>query len=155
MIVRKATPDDAKQIKILHTKTYKISYRNFIPDDYLDNLEITEEKIQKLKTHIQESTYFVATENEQILGFINIGCNSLDTLEIYALYIDPDFQKQGIGSALINTAIKENKNSNKCILWTMKYGPSLKFYEKHGFHPTSNEKMLKFDIPIIMLEKEI
>ena len=155
MIVRKATPDDAKQIKMLHTKTYKISYRNFIPDDYLDNLSATEQKIQKLKTHIQESTYFVATENEQILGFINIGCNALDTLEIYALYIDPDFQKQGIGSALINTAIKENKNSNKCILWTMKYGPSLKFYEKHGFHPTSNEKMWKFDIPVIMLEKEI
>ena len=155
MIVRKATPDDAKQIKMLHTKTYKISYRNFIPDDYLDNLSATEEKIQKLKTHIQESTYFVATENEQILGFINIDCNSLNTLEIYALYIDPDYQKQGIGTLLIDTVLKENPKYKKCILWTMKYGPSLKFYEKHGFHPTSNEKIWKFDIPIIMLEKEI
>ncbi len=155
MIIRKATPSDAKQIKMLHNQTYKISYRNFIPDDYLDNLNATEEKIEKVKAHIQESTYFVATENEQILGFINIGYNSSDTLEIYALYIAPNYQKQGIGSALINTVINENKNINKCILWTMKYGPSLKFYEKHGFHPTSNEKMWKFDIPIIMLEKEI
>ena len=155
MIIRKATPDDAKQIKMLHTKTYKISYRNFIPDDYLDSLETTEEKIEKLKTHILESTYFVAEENNQILGFVNITPQSSDTLEINTLYIDPDFQKQGIGSLLIDKILKENKHHTKCILWTMKFGPALKFYEKQGFTTTSNEKMWKFDIPVIKLEKEI
>ena len=47
--IRKAITVDAFELKKLHIKTYQISYRNYIPDDYLDNLQITKENVDKNK----------------------------------------------------------------------------------------------------------
>ena len=41
MRIRKAIPDDALAIKIIHNKTYQTSYRGYVPNEYLDDLIIT------------------------------------------------------------------------------------------------------------------
>ena len=50
---------------------------------------------------------------------------------------------------------KKRQGLSKCVVWTMKFGPSLPFYEKIGFAMTKEEKVWKFDIPIIELEKKL
>ncbi|MBR5154448.1 MAG: GNAT family N-acetyltransferase [Alphaproteobacteria bacterium] len=155
IIIRKAIPVDALELKKLHVKTYQISYRNYMPDDYLDNLQITKENVDKFSDYIKNSLVFVAEEDCIIKGFINTTPQNDDILEINAIYIDPDYQKQHIGTLLIDTVLKDNPKYKKCILWTMKYGPSREFYHKMGFQPTLNEQKWKFDIELIMLEKSL
>jgi len=53
-----------------------------------------------------------------------------------SIYIDTDFQGQGIGDKLMNALIKESESSN---IWTLQAGifpeniASIKLHQKHGF----------------------
>ena len=154
--VRPATPDDALSIKRIHTNAYKHSYRGFLPDEYLDSLEITDEKVEKTRQYLTQAECSIALYADTPAGFAYVS-EYQDCFEINALYIDPEYQKHGLGSLLINTLCKEKqkKGFSKCIVWTMKFGPSLGFYQKNGFTLTAEEKIWKFDIPIIKLEKKL
>ena len=55
--------------------------------------------------------------------------------EICKLYVDPFFQNSGIGSELIEFAIKELKTNH---LWVLQENDkAISFYQKHGFHLTN------------------
>lgn len=66
-------------------------------------------------------------------GFIEI-----HGTEIYKLYVDPFFQNNLIGKALITFAI-ENYKVN--YLWALeKNTKAISFYQKYGFHITKYRK---------------
>lgn len=76
-----------------------------------------------------------------------------------AIYIHPDFQRCGAGSALLHeiSHIKKEQGYTKLVLWTIKKGSSLGFYKKHCMKQSEDieEKIWKFNIPIICLEKDL
>lgn len=154
--VRSATPDDALAIKIIHTETYKQSYRGFLPDDYLDALAVTDEKIEQTRQYLQIAECYIAEYSDSAAGFAYVSDHQ-DCFEINALYVNPKYQKLGVGTLLINAICREKQKMGfpKCLVWTMKFGPSLGFYQKNGFTLTTEEKMWKFDIELIKLEKEL
>lgn len=54
--------------------------------------------------------------------------------EVRELYVDPFFQGQGIGSALLRFAVREQRAHR---LWVLeKNRQAIGFYEAHGFVPT-------------------
>ena len=157
MIIRLATVEDAYVIKDVHISAYKTSYRGFLPDDVLDAMHIDDEIINKTKKCLEETECHVVEESGKIIAFAYISYPETDVFEINAIYVHPNHQKVGAGSLLIDKICKDKKNKNfkNCVVWTMKNGPSLPFYYKKGFITTSEEKMWKYDIPIIMLKKEL
>ena len=157
MIIRLATVEDAYAIKDIHLNAYKISYRGFLPDDVLDAMHIDDEAINKTKKYLAETECHVVEESGKIIAFAYISYPETDVFEINAIYVHPNHQRVGAGSLLIDKICedKKNKNLKRCVVWTMKYGPSLPFYYKKGFTLTFEEKMWKYDIPIIMLEKKL
>lgn len=156
IFIRRAIPKDALAIKQIHNKAYQISYKGFLPDEFLDSLHIDDDIINRTQKYLTQAECYIATIENKIVGFLYISYPEKDIFELQALYIHPEYQKQGIGTALItNVCNLKNKQYKKCVVWTMKYGPSLNFYKKQGFSFTSNEKIWKFDIPIVMLEKNI
>ena len=164
MKVRPAIPTDAKAVKAVHYYAYQISYRGYLPDDYLNGLVFDEATITRTAQKIRETEYYVAEKNEKVIGFANLCYPEEKTVEVQTLYVHPNFQKQGAGSALLDEICKIKKNAGyrKVVLWTIKDGPSLGFYEKKGFQPSSvPEKNMplykpwKFDVSIIRLEKDL
>lgn len=155
--IRRATPDDAYDIKKIHIATYQKSYRGYVPDDYLDAMILDDEVIERTKKYLQTAECWIASYLTEPAGFAYISYPSDKTFEIQALYVHPQYQKQGIGSALVNDLceIKRSQGFFKCEVWTMKSGPSVPFYEKIKFKKTDEEKMWKFEIPIIKLEKDL
>lgn len=152
--IRKAVPDDALAIKQIHNTAYKVSYRGYLPDEFLDSLTIDDDTIKRTQKYLTQTECYVAIIKNQVIGFMYVCYPEDNIFEIQALYIHPEYQKCGAGSALVQNLwkIKANKYP-KCVVWTMKFGPSLNFYKKMGFSLTTNEKKWKFDISIIMLEK--
>lgn len=61
----------------------------------------------------------------------------LEGTEIGKLYVEPCFQSQHIGQALIRFAIDRGAE----LVWTLeKNTRAIAFYERHGFRPTGEKK---------------
>lgn len=158
MKIRKATPKDAAEIKKAHYDAYQVSYRGYLPDDFLNRMPFNEELIERTANATKEREYYVAEIDGHVVGFGNLDYPEEKTIEIMALYVHPDFQKRGVGSALMDEICQKKKKEgyNRLILWTIKNGPSIGFYQKQGLKLSDMpEKCWKCNIPIIRLEKEL
>lgn len=155
--IRRAIPDDAYDIKKIHIETYRKSYRKYIPDKYLDNMPLDDEIVERTKKYLKENECWLVVDENNSIGFSYITYHPDNIFEINALYVHPKYQKCGAGSLLVNDLCRSKKEQGftKCVVWTMKFGPSLPFYEKLNFKKTNEEKLWKFDIPILKLEKNL
>lgn len=83
--------------------------------------------------------YFVIEKEQKVIGFAGFSQSWMDydVYEVYWVNIDPQYQRHGLGSVLINRIIEEvcNRNGARILLTTT----SPAFYEQFGF--TVFEKM--------------
>lgn len=110
--IRKAVLTDTKGIAKVHVDSWKTTYTNIVPDEYLNNLTYVRRE-QLWLTAIPKGGIYVAENSRgEIVGFSSGGkersgkYNGYDG-ELYAIYILKEYQKQGIGKALIKPIIKE------------------------------------------------
>lgn len=161
MKIRKALPSDALGIKKVHVAAYQVSYRGYLPDDYLGAKTVNDEMVERTSRYLETAECYVAENEQQIIAFAYMVDHENNLTEIQALYVDPLFQKQGVGTKLAEyvTGLKKKAGYTKCAVWTLKFGPSLPFYHKMGFIETQNEKKWHpqefADIPIIELSKDL
>ena len=73
-------------------------------------------------------------ENNLIKGFVSGKKNEKYDCEIVSIYVDPQYQNQGIGKKLLEHEKMYFKNTGckKMIIWTIKGFQNNKFYEKNG-----------------------
>ncbi len=127
--IRGATPSDALGIAKVHVLTWQSAYKGLIPDSYLQTLSIsnrTENWTKQLEKPANGTCYFVAELEGEILGFSTVGKTgdrdlSSDVGELYAIYVLPDKQGSGIGSALLEVALDflKNENFKSATLWVL------------------------------------
>ncbi|MBQ7660047.1 MAG: GNAT family N-acetyltransferase [Alphaproteobacteria bacterium] len=155
--IRRANSDDAYDIKKIHIETYQKSYKSYLPDEYLDHMPFDDEVIERTKKYLKETECWLAAYENKSVAFVYVSYPAEDTFEINALYVHPQYQKCGAGSLLVNHLCKTKKAKGflRCIVWTMKSGPSLPFYEKLNFKKTEEEKLWKFNLPIIKLVRNL
>ena len=107
-MIRKAQINDAENIVKINIRGWKQTYKGIFPQQFLDNLKLTNETIQKCQNKIKE--YSVYIKDKQIVGFIRYGKNKKgynDSYgEIYALY---DL-KNNYTSILVSTLINNPAN---------------------------------------------
>ncbi|MGE7760291.1 N-acetyltransferase family protein [Peribacillus sp. NPDC097895] len=104
MYIRKATLGDAKDIAKVHVDSWKSTYKNIIPDEFLKKLSYDQRTDAWNSNISKEGNYvFVAENNEgEIVGFADCGKrennnvnNSGDLTSIYLLK-----EYQGIGVSI-------------------------------------------------------
>ena len=115
--------------------------------------------IERTANRIKEVEYYVAETENHVVGFLTLEYPEEQAVEIQMLYVHPDFQKQGVGSALMKEIcrLKKEDGYNKLIVWTIKDGPSIGFYQKQGMIKTNapSKNFWKLDVPLIRFEKEL
>ncbi|MBT2736203.1 GNAT family N-acetyltransferase [Bacillus sp. ISL-7] len=137
--IRKAVITDAKGIAKVHVDSWKTTYANIVPNEYLNNL-IYEEREQIWINNIPDGGVYVAENNKgEIIGFSSGGIersgkyNGFDG-ELYAIYILIEYQGQGIGTALVKPIIDEIKEMGlkSMLVLVIEDNSSRLFYEALG-----------------------
>jgi uridine kinase len=118
----------------------------FVGERYGITLEMVEQdfvgKETRLAKYFETGTYFVAENTEKIVGVI---AASEDRI-LRTMWVDPDFQRQGIGRKLMLMAIQKLGSFDDIRLETglQKNRQAVKFYESLGFEKTGKESRIKF-----------
>ncbi len=138
--IRKAFPTDAYNIINLYDRVWKSEFYDILPNGIIhDRLKNVQARVKHLTDQIEENNrVLVAVNEERIVGFVFYGKRQDDTYaddyEIRLIYVLPEFQKQGIGTKLLNGAIEEIKklgyhsfvvdvpSGGRCVNFFLKFG---------------------------------
>ncbi|HEY3780133.1 MAG TPA: GNAT family N-acetyltransferase [Fimbriimonadaceae bacterium] len=154
MPIRLATVADAQEIAIVHVKAWQKSYAGIVPDHVLDNLSIesrTKRWEEILVNPETKSTTWVLEADGHILGWCSIGPNRDEgsselSGEVWAMYVHPDAQRKGVGTALMQQAISALRNAGyeDAILWVLTNNTQGRFfYEATGWKETLATKEIE------------
>ena len=135
--IRPAIKEEAESLANINVLGWKTTYRGLIPDTLLDGLSVTPKRIENFTNAISNCLIFLVAENESgIIGYLNGGKPRIKDFpypyEIYGFYIHPDFQRKGIGTALINAFKEKIKGKSFCVCLLKGNKKALDFYQKMG-----------------------
>ncbi len=141
--IRKATVEDADGKGYVHYISWKESYSNIFSKEVMDKLSL-DRSIRIAKEHPENT--LVAVVDNKIVGFASyLESRDEDTNqsgEIMALYVLSQYQRNGIGKALMNACLSELKGYQQIILWVLKENKkAINFYFNQGFTPDGKEKI--------------
>lgn len=143
--IRPAAVADSAEIAQVRVTTWRKAYRGMIPDSVLDELDVareTERYQEFIASMPPEQAFLIAevdTPRSRVVGYCNFGPDRDPTTqgfgEIYALYVLPEHQGQGIGKALVQAAGRSlaERGFQRMIIFVLRENtPSRKFYEAIG-----------------------
>jgi ribosomal protein S18 acetylase RimI-like enzyme len=150
--IRRAARQDAAAIGRVHVETWQATYAGLLPDAMLIAMSDVRQSAwwsQLLQDPAEARGVFVADDAEMgVVGFGSCGPlrdppdglpEGLDGREIrvgevYTLYVEPDFQNQGLGRRLLDALFRQLK-ADRCdtaVLWMLARNPTRFFYEGLG-----------------------
>ncbi|QUJ67872.1 GNAT family N-acetyltransferase [Photobacterium sp. GJ3] len=151
--LKKIEPIDIKEVANLHLRSWLLAYKALLPKAMLDHLTV-EKKIQSWESILDNNQiHAIASVTEgKISGFVCFGMSrdsdkNREEGELIAIYIDPLFLRQGIGSILIDHVKHEMRSLGyrSISLWVLKGNISAKlFYHQHGFNCVHTSRELTF-----------
>jgi GNAT superfamily N-acetyltransferase len=143
LLIRRGVVDDAKEASRLHAETWRTSYRGLVPDALLDGL--ADDRWETGWRRAFESmdptrVVHVAEIGGRIVGFAGGGRARASapagyTGEVYAIYVRPECQRQGIGRVLLRAAAEGlvERGLVPIVIWTLFNNPQSRgFYESRG-----------------------
>jgi GNAT superfamily N-acetyltransferase len=125
--IRSFGPSDLKAVRQLIEKTVEVCYGNFFCKEIIEYFGQFHGDVNVLQVAIQGHTV-VAEKAGQI-----IGTGSVIGDYILRVYVDPDYQKQGIGRLLMNALEQMAAARGKKKVKLRATDLSKKYYEKMGY----------------------
>jgi ribosomal protein S18 acetylase RimI-like enzyme len=145
-----AEAGDARQIQEVFYATWLATYPNkeagITEDDIHDHFrkKLTEERIAELAQHLNfpntHDMLLAAKEGEKVVGLCRAGDNTIeaDYNRLTALYVLPEYQRRGIGTALWESAKQLFDPRKPVRVGVAPYNLKARaFYEKLGFSVVS------------------
>jgi len=141
--IRKATQNDIQVLSrrlltMLGDTTSQVYQENVakfgIPKEYVEKA-FAEETLLKAAT-TGKATFYLALENNEILGFAQTIQRDANTAELDRIMIFPQHARKGIGTQLLQQVLKDQKqkgNSTIIVNTEKEENRARRFYEKNGF----------------------
>ncbi len=129
--IRKARKEDLARIAEIEVFNYRLNFYPIFQNDsfYFNDCQV----ISRMKEHEYSLGNFWVYDDGVVKGFIHV-----ENEEIKKLFVEPILQGKSIGATLLDYAIVE---LNAQFLWALeKNVKAITFYERHGFHLTSDKK---------------
>jgi ribosomal protein S18 acetylase RimI-like enzyme len=144
LVIRIATPDDARAIAAVNVRSCQVAYRGLMPDAFLDALSVVEwtDGWRRTLSDADPPLTLVALVGEEIVGLARMATPSRDDdsgdacAEITALYVSPESWRCGIGTALMEQSLTllERGGWRAISLWVAVGNTrALAFYQRLGF----------------------
>lgn len=109
-------------------------FRHFHPDWRAGQQKAVEDVCAAEDVHV-----WVAVVGESVAGFVAVKLHAADAMgEVYMLAVDPDFQRRGVGSALMTFALEWMRAAGMAVAMVETGGdpghaPARRVYEQLGF----------------------
>jgi len=133
--IRKARYKDTKQVQFISKESWHATYKGIIPLEVQDNFLKSAYNDDQMKLRLERSILYVAEVEDEVVGFANYSyVQKGGKVELGAIYLLPEFQGKGIGSALLQQAIDELEDVKEIYINVErdnKIGRT--FYEAKGF----------------------
>lgn len=144
--IRKMHYEDTKQVQRIAKTTWNATYEGIIPLEVQNNFLKSNYSDKSMIQRIERSIVYVAEVEGKVVGFANYSTvRDGGKVELAAIYLYPEFQGKGIGTALIHQAVKELKGIKEIFINVEKDNKiGMNFYEAKGFEIV-NESDLEFD----------
>lgn len=145
--VRKATENDIKGIIKVCSDGYRVTYEELLPKKYIEKIISEfyfEDRIRNeiLETSDSWNGWFVAVENNEVVGAGGGGFISDGIAELYVLYLNPNRKRAGIGSKLLAAITNEQIEKGALEQWvsvTKDNQMAIPFYESVGYEYISEQ----------------
>ena len=139
-MVRPARSDDAAAIAQVHVDSWRTTYRDLLPADFLASL--TEAGYTERWQRViggGSSRVYVVEEAGEVVGFASCGRERAGetgfTGELYAIYVLDSAQRRGHGRELVRAAVGglREMGLKDMIIWVLRdNAPARRFYERLG-----------------------
>ena len=164
--VRPATDDDIQAIAEISVRSWRVTYAGLIPQTVLDSLSVERRADGWRRALTTATDLHVVDHDGRVAGFVASGSVrpggtaegpsiidepspiSGDAGELYAIYVDPEHVRRGIGTQLIQHAERDlaAQGRAEAVLWVLEANePARRFYEKAGWHHDGAIANLDFD----------
>ena len=157
--IRKAKNSDLNGIIRVNVETWKTAYKGVVPDNYIQGFIIrTQDKRwqKQLMNMIEENIFFIAETNKrEIIGFAIGGLERSNNPnyegELMGIYIQKEYQRQGIGKALINKVIGKliKLKVNTMLVWVLENNPYRAFYDTLGGNVVDKKEHEILKLPVV------
>lgn len=148
MLIRNASPEDARAIAETRIDGWRFAYRGIVPDDVLAGLSYDHNEAQwrrNLETTDSQTLVQVLENDEgRVIGFAASGPertgNETYRGEVYAIYVRPELHGHGGGGKLLRAAVEQlqQRGYDSMLIWALADNPWKRFYEKYGGVPVLN-----------------
>src|SRR5699024_7448846 len=134
-MIREMVKEDIEQVQEVARNSWSTTYEGIIPYQIQENFLNRAYNDEMMEKRVGQSYIFVAEKENRIVGFANFTpVNNEGQSELSAIYLDQDFQGEGIGTALLQRGIKELENLKELYLDVEKENTIGKaFYDSNGF----------------------
>ena len=151
-MIKEATIEDIPRIAEIHVCGWRYAYRGIISDHELFTHRLVSRSIHKFEQRFQEHqhiTVYVDERDHILKGFAWHGKSRDDDLnnvyEIYAIYVQPEFMRQQIGTSLMQ-AVEEQAHQEQyhgVHVWVFeKNHRAHMFYRKNHYHKDGQRKFI-------------
>ncbi|HEX5824958.1 MAG TPA: GNAT family N-acetyltransferase [Candidatus Limnocylindrales bacterium] len=154
-IVRAAAPADARRIAEVNVRSWQATYRGIVPSTILDGMNVEPQRTTWLGriADLGQRSLFVAELDGRVEGYALSGPSRDHDLpelagEVYAIYVDPPAQRQGLGRALLDAASTELRSAgfDPLVLWVLTANVHGRgFYEACRWEPDGTSRPIDFD----------
>ncbi len=140
MDIRIANLNEVSGLFEMIKKSIQGALPNFYPQKFVDKVINEFVNPDALTKRITSGRFYVAIENNQIIG---CGCikeywENKDESVILTVFVAPEFQNKGIGKRIITTLINDDIASKKRIVVPAAIN-AIPFYKKCGFEHVNQE----------------
>jgi GNAT superfamily N-acetyltransferase len=154
--IRRAGPADARAFAVIGVKGWQAAYRSIMPGPFLDSLSIEARErawLDRLQSTSDATPAWIAAREGRPLGFLSGGPPRDEdaprsSAEVYGLYVLPDAWRQGVGRALLETALAHwrGRGLRTALLWVFEANDAgRRFYEALGWQADGARQEVDLD----------
>ncbi|KGM12984.1 GNAT family N-acetyltransferase [Cellulomonas bogoriensis] len=152
VVIRSATPQDARAIADVHVTSWRQAYAGLIDEEYLAGLDV-DTRAERWRDTLEgnnSTQVWVAQDDDHVVGFASLGPSQdedagRETMQVYALYLDPAAWGRGAARSLIRMVIDAVPTGAPLTLWVAAGNDRARhFYRRNGFVDDGVERIEEF-----------
>lgn len=132
-MIEEASPGDAGEVLSVINTSNREAYKSVIPQEYFREPVLL---LEELLHDWERMTFYVYRSEGRVVGVAALQVESEETGRVRWVYILPEFQRRGIGTALVRRVEAEARALGLYTLRVLTFGKAhwaVRFYERLGY----------------------